>query len=58
MADFGLNGRTVFLTGAATGIGRATLDAFVAEGARVIAVDIQHDVLAEHIDAADRKSVV
>jgi NAD(P)-dependent dehydrogenase (short-subunit alcohol dehydrogenase family) len=49
MADFGLHGRTVFLTGAATGIGRATLDAFVAEGARVVAVDIRFDVLADHI---------
>lgn len=51
MADFGLSGRTVFLTGAATGIGRATLDAFAAEGARVVAVDINFDVLTEHIAA-------
>lgn len=52
MADFGLSGRTVFLTGAATGIGRATLDAYTAEGARVVAVDIRHDVLTEYIDSA------
>lgn len=49
MADFGLGGRSVFLTGAATGIGRATLDAFVAEGARVVAVDIAIDVLEGHV---------
>ncbi|MFV0407934.1 MAG: SDR family NAD(P)-dependent oxidoreductase [Propioniciclava sp.] len=52
MADFGLSGKSVFLTGAATGIGRATLDAYVSEGARVVAVDIQHDVLSEHISEA------
>ena len=51
MADFGLSGRSVYLTGAATGIGRATLDAFVAEGARVLAVDIQADLLREYVDA-------
>lgn len=53
MADFGLSGRSVFLTGAATGIGRATLDAYVEEGARVIAVDIRHDVLLEHVEEAE-----
>ena len=52
MPDFGLTGRTVFLTGAATGIGRATLDAFVGEGAHVIAVDIRIDVLDEHVTDA------
>jgi NAD(P)-dependent dehydrogenase (short-subunit alcohol dehydrogenase family) len=52
MADFGLSGRSVFLTGAATGIGRATLDAFAAEGAKVVAVDIAIDVLDQHVAEA------
>lgn len=51
MADFGLSGRTVVVTGSATGIGRATIDAFAAEGARIVAVDIAFDVLSEHIEA-------
>jgi len=57
MADFGLAGRSVFLTGAATGIGRATLDAFAAEGARVVAVDIRIDVLDEHVSSAGLDAV-
>ncbi|HEY2978255.1 MAG TPA: SDR family NAD(P)-dependent oxidoreductase, partial [Burkholderiaceae bacterium] len=35
-----LAGKTAFLTAAAQGIGRATALAFVREGARVIATDI------------------
>lgn len=61
MADFGLAGRTAFLTGAATGIGRATLDALVGEGVRVVAVDIQEDVLRDavaELDASDRVTVI
>ncbi|MEF2978587.1 SDR family NAD(P)-dependent oxidoreductase [Subtercola sp. YIM 133946] len=50
MADFGLSGSTVFITGSATGIGRATVEAFVAEGARVVAVDIEYDVLQQYIE--------
>lgn len=34
-----LAGKTVFITGAAAGIGRATTELFLAEGARVIATD-------------------
>ncbi|MFV0452368.1 MAG: SDR family NAD(P)-dependent oxidoreductase [Propioniciclava sp.] len=52
MTDFGIAGRTVFLTGAATGIGQATLDTFVAEGARVVAVDIAGEALDDHITTA------
>jgi NAD(P)-dependent dehydrogenase (short-subunit alcohol dehydrogenase family) len=37
--DLELAGKTVFLTGGATGIGRATVELFAAEGARVFAVD-------------------
>ncbi|MEJ1967504.1 MAG: SDR family NAD(P)-dependent oxidoreductase [Rhizomicrobium sp.] len=38
-----LDGKVAVVTGAASGIGRATVDLFVAEGARVIAADIQDD---------------
>jgi NAD(P)-dependent dehydrogenase (short-subunit alcohol dehydrogenase family) len=38
-----LEGKVAVVTGAASGIGRGTVDLFVAEGARVIAADIQDD---------------
>jgi NAD(P)-dependent dehydrogenase (short-subunit alcohol dehydrogenase family) len=38
-----LQGKTALITGAASGIGRATLELFVAEGARVVAADIQDE---------------
>lgn len=38
-----LEGKVALVTGAASGIGRGTVDLFVAEGARVIAADIQDD---------------
>jgi 2-keto-3-deoxy-L-fuconate dehydrogenase len=41
-----LAGKTAFLTAAGQGIGRATALAFVREGARVIATDINADALA------------
>jgi NAD(P)-dependent dehydrogenase (short-subunit alcohol dehydrogenase family) len=37
--DLGLNGKVVLVTGAARGIGRATVVAFAREGARVVASD-------------------
>ena len=40
-----LNDKTVLITAAAQGIGRAIADRFAAEGARVIATDINMDVL-------------
>jgi len=38
-----LEGKVAVITGAASGIGRGTVDLFVAEGARVVAADIQDD---------------
>ncbi len=38
-----LEGKVAVITGAASGIGRATVDAFVREGAKVIAADVQDD---------------
>lgn len=38
-----LAGKVAVITGAASGIGRATVDLFVAEGAKVIAADVQED---------------
>jgi NAD(P)-dependent dehydrogenase (short-subunit alcohol dehydrogenase family) len=38
-----LEGKVAVITGAASGIGRATVDLFISEGARVIAADIQDD---------------
>ena len=42
-----LAGKTAFITAAGQGIGRATAEAFVREGARVIASDINEALLAE-----------
>jgi 2-keto-3-deoxy-L-fuconate dehydrogenase len=42
-----LSGKNCLVTGAGQGIGRAITEAFVQEGARVIASDIQEELLAE-----------
>jgi NAD(P)-dependent dehydrogenase (short-subunit alcohol dehydrogenase family) len=42
-----LEGRAAIVTGAASGIGRATAQLFAAEGARVLAVDLHEKRLAE-----------
>ena len=42
-----LIGKTAFITAAGQGIGRATAEAFVREGARVIATDINAELLAD-----------
>jgi 2-keto-3-deoxy-L-fuconate dehydrogenase len=42
-----LAGKTAFITAAGQGIGRATAEAFVREGARVVATDINEEALAE-----------
>ena len=41
-----LNGKTAFVTAAGQGMGRAAAEAFLAEGARVIATDVKLDTLA------------
>ncbi len=46
-------GKTVIVTGAASGIGRATASRLLAEGARVIAADISEKRLAEFQQSAD-----
>lgn len=42
-----LAGKTCFVTAAAQGIGRASVESFLREGARVIATDINTDILKE-----------
>ncbi|MCX2748357.1 SDR family NAD(P)-dependent oxidoreductase [Arthrobacter sp. MI7-26] len=41
--ELGLEGRTVIITGAASGIGRACARAFAAEGASIALIDIDYD---------------
>lgn len=45
--DFGLNGKTALVTGGASGIGRATGQAFLNEGANVILVDLKGDAVSQ-----------
>ena len=45
-----LAGKVALVTGAASGIGRATAIRYAAEGARVFATDVQEDALAQTIE--------
>lgn len=42
-----LSGKRAIVTGAASGIGLATVERLVAEGARVVMMDVRHEALAE-----------
>lgn len=58
-----LEGKTAFITAAGQGIGRATAEAFLRDGARVVATDINPDLLAglacetATLDVTDRAGV-
>lgn len=54
--DLGIVGRTALVTGAATGIGRATAELLVAEGARVLAADIAQEALRDFQDSAPEEA--
>lgn len=47
----GFDGRGVFITGAGSGVGRATMAHFAAAGARVFGVDVNRDGVAETVAA-------
>jgi len=49
-----LSGKVAVITGAARGIGRATLDVFLAEGALVVATDLDATTLAQVAGDTDR----
>ncbi len=63
--DLGLNGARVLVTAGAAGIGRAIVDAFLAEGAQVATCDISEEalatlpagVLARRVDVSDAEAL-
>ena len=55
--DYGLKDKVALVTGAASGIGRATAELFAREGARVVASDLDPDRGAEVIEALGSDAV-
>jgi NAD(P)-dependent dehydrogenase (short-subunit alcohol dehydrogenase family) len=53
-----LDGKVGIITGAATGIGRASAFAFAREGARLVLCDVRDDELARTIDAVGGSDIV
>ncbi|HZI37052.1 MAG TPA: SDR family NAD(P)-dependent oxidoreductase, partial [Acidimicrobiia bacterium] len=53
-----LEGQTAIVTGGASGLGRAVVDRFVQEGARVVVLDRSTDHLAKLKADHDRRTVV
>ena len=58
-----LKGKKAFITAAAQGIGRAISETFIAEGADVVAVDLNSDLLSSlagakvlKVDVTDKKA--
>lgn len=56
--DLGLSGRVYILTGASRGLGRATADILVAEGAQVVVSGRDGDRLAAAVDALGTRAAV
>jgi len=52
-----LSGKTILVTGAASGIGRAALDLFAREGASLVAVDREERLLAEAVAALEAEAI-
>jgi 3alpha(or 20beta)-hydroxysteroid dehydrogenase len=51
------NGKTVIITGAAGGIGRASVERFAREGAQIVAVDLEQGPLDETLELATSAGV-
>ena len=56
--DLNLKDKVVIVTGGAAGIGRATVDGFAAEGAKVVAWDVTTDPKVDVTDATSVKNAV
>lgn len=53
MSSTGLSGKSVIVTGGASGIGRAAAERFAAEGARVVVADLDADAAARVVGAIE-----